>query len=159
MTSTKRKQRNVVIKQAKYDDWERDAIAYIQKTSAPNKEQEERGNSILILEPSSLTKSRGKSLGSKASFQTSSRTSLPQISTTATDQSRIALPHQACSKIVAREKNTFNSENQDLVIPKDRMPPPAPCPPRLPTPDLEDIPENRYWACCAIMPYKYGRHV
>ena len=159
MLSTKRKQCNVVIKQAKYDDWERDAITYIQKTSAPNRKQEERCNWILTPEPSSLTKSRGKSLGSKSNLRTSSRTLLPQIETTVRDQFKISLPHQASSETAEREKNALNSENRDLVIPKDRMPPPAPCPPRLPTPDLEDVPESRYWACCATTHYKYGRHI
>ena len=37
-------------------------------------------------------------------------------------------------------------EAKSLADPK--MPPPAPMPPRLPTPELSDIDEGEFWSCC-----------
>ena len=51
----------------------------------------------------------------------------------------------------------FNAEPLADAI----TPPPAPLPPRLPTPDLSDVDEDAFWSCCRpskISNFRYGRN-
>ena len=162
MIATKRKQGSTADKPpgkpTKYDIWEYDAIAHIKKTSALKQSQGPESEEGLVPQSFPSSVSRGNPLESRLDTPLFSRKPQPRISTSTKSQIRISQTHPFNRKSKDTEMTNLSSKDGDEEFTHSPVPPPAPLPPRLPTPKLDDIPEHSFWACCIVADCKYKKH-
>lgn len=136
----------------KHDLWLRDAEKYIAETSLRQCKRREKKDWILF--PGEIvdlpTAPRKKVVDVKSSYGL-----MYPVPTQRICHRTVAQTEEPSKQASLSSKETEESSKKRVFIPhskkgivRRRTPPPAPSPPRLPTPDLEDLIREERWSCC-----------
>ena len=136
----------------KHDVWLRDAEKYIAETSLQQCQRREKKDWILF--PGEIVDSPTvpckKVVNVKSSYGLLSPVPSPrichQIIAQTEEPSKQASLSSKKTEASSRKRDFIPDSKKEIV--RRRTPPPAPSPPRLPTPDLEDLVGEERWSCC-----------